>query len=529
MNNKKETIFFVEDDRVDRMVFEKFAENTGFPYDYVLAGSVKEAMEILESQRFDAVVLDYFLGDGTAFDLFSIIDDETPIVIVTGTGDEEIAVNAMKAGASDYLIKDLESNYLKTLSATIERAIENKRNAIELKKYQWYLEDLVRERTAELEKEIETRRQTEEALRKSKDDLDKIINAVGDPIFVKDRQHRWVLLNDAFCEFMGYSRDKLLGRSDYDCFCADEADVFRAKDETVFATGEQNINEEQFTDAEKGVHTIVTKKTRYTDKSGNPYIVGVIRDITEHKNLEEQLRQAVKMEAVGALAGGVAHDFNNLITAILGYSDILLSRLAEDHPMRSELEEINKAAQRAASLTNQLLSFSHKKEVRPTALDLNEIVRETQNMLLRLIGEGIHLESRLTPELEPVMADTGMIEQLIVNLAINARDAMPRGGRLMIETFNEVVDKAGARRHLGLEPGSYVVLAVKDTGTGMDKPTLSRIFEPFFTTKEKGRGTGLGLATVYGIVKQLGGHIAVDSEPGRGTTFTIRLRRAEKI
>ena len=251
------------------------------------------------------------------------------------------------------------------------------------------------------------------------------------------------------------------------------------------------------------------------------------RDLTERQKLEAQLRQAQKMEAVGLLAGGIAHDFNNILTTILGYGELTSSTLAPDSPLKANLEEIRGAAERAANLTRQLLAFSRKQVLQPRVLDLNATVEGLDRMLRRLIGENIILASAFAPDLWPVKADPGQIEQVVMNLAVNARDAMPGGGRLTLESANIDVDEAWLKRDPDAPPGRYVLLSVSDSGTGMDEATKKRIFEPFFTTKEPGKGTGLGLATVYGIVMQSGGHIEVDSEPGHGTRFRIYLPVAE--
>ena len=246
-------------------------------------------------------------------------------------------------------------------------------------------------------------------------------------------------------------------------------------------------------------------------------------DDTERRRTEEQLRQAQKMEAVGRLAGGVAHDFNNLVTAINGYSDLLLDRLGAAAPERRELEEIRRAGDRAAALTRQLLAFSRSQVMRPRVLDLNQVVAGTEDMLRRLLGEDVRLETRLAPEPVAAKADRGQLEQVILNLAVNARDAMPEGGELVLETACVELEQGFTRQDVPVEPGRYAMLSVTDTGEGMEPEVLARAFEPFFTTKEPGRGTGLGLSTAYGIVKQSGGYIFAFSERGVGTSFQVYL------
>ena len=258
-------------------------------------------------------------------------------------------------------------------------------------------------------------------------------------------------------------------------------------------------------------------------------MIGTVQDITERRHLEDQLRLAQKMEAVGRLAGGVAHDFNNMLGVILGYAELLVRRLPAEEPLRSQALEIRRTSERAAALTRQLLAFSRRQVLQPRILDLSLVVSNMEEMLRRLIGEDVHLVSAAEGEVGLVKADPGQIEQVIMNLAVNARDAMPGGGRLTIATANVELDEARAAERPGVQPGPYVMLSVSDTGGGMDAETLSHLFEPFFTTKEPGRGTGLGLATAYGIVKQSDGHIWVLSEPGHGTSVTIYLPRVEGL
>jgi nitrogen-specific signal transduction histidine kinase len=255
------------------------------------------------------------------------------------------------------------------------------------------------------------------------------------------------------------------------------------------------------------------------------FAIAFVSDISQRKRLEEQLLHAQKMEAVGRLAGGVAHDFNNMLTVISGYNRMILDELSTMDPLRGYAEEILKAADRAAALTNQLLAFSRRQIMQPRVINVNAVLIQTQKMLQRLIGEDIELILDLGVDIGNIKADPGHVEQAIVNLAVNARDAMPMGGHLRIETADVVLDETYARTHMGVKPGEFTMIAVSDDGHGMDAETRRHIFEPFFTTKEKGKGTGLGLATVYGIVKQTGGDIWVYSEPGQGTTFKLYFPR----
>jgi PAS domain S-box-containing protein len=371
-----------------------------------------------------------------------------------------------------------------------------------------------------------SRIQAERDLATSETHLREILNAIADPVFVKDREHRWTLLNDACCAFIGHRREDLLGKSDYEFFPPEQARVFWEKDESVFTTGRGNVNEEYFTDASGLRHTILTKKTLYRDPLGHPYIVGIIRDITDQKTAEAALRQKDKelyqvrrLEAVGRLAGGVAHDFNNLMTGILGLCEDLRGTVPADDKRQDAFGEIRKAIERAFSVTRQLLAFGGRQPVHQEVLNINDCIRDFHRMLQRLIGENVSLQLHLG-DVPLIEIDRGNIEQIIMNLVLNARDAVRAGGQIILCTRTAHL----ARRHPGLlnaHPGRYAHLTVRDNGSGMSEQTVSKVFEPFFTTKSKEKGTGLGLSTVYGIVQRVGGDLHVSSRLGEGSSFDI--------
>ncbi len=485
-----------------------------------------------------------------------------------------------------------------------------------------------------------------------------VINSLDDLIFMKNERHEWVFLNDAACKFWRYQREDLLGKTDRDIFPRDEADIYWEKDNQVLQSGKPDLNiEKQTINGEP--YTIATKKSIYRDPhTGERYIVGTIRDITEQKKaeeairrekdkaqqyldiagvmlvalgddgtvtlinrkgcqilgyeeeeiigknwfdnfvpeeirietrevfdelmrgnspvrqyyensvltkrgmkrmvawhntlltndegdfigtlssgeditenrqLEEQLFQSQKMEAIGRLAGGIAHDFNNLLTAIIGYTDIIARDAEVKAKHRSYVDEIKKSAERAATLTQQLLAFSRKQIMQPKVMNLNTMLKNTKNMLQRMIGEDIAFKLTMGDSIGMIKVDPGKIEQVVINLAVNARDAMPNGGTLEIETINTSLDRAFCDMHKGSYPGNYILLSVHDTGKGIDDEIMKHIFEPFFTTKEIGKGTGLGLATVYGIVRQSGGYIDIQSRKGSGTTVAIYLPRVDEV
>jgi two-component system cell cycle sensor histidine kinase/response regulator CckA len=377
------------------------------------------------------------------------------------------------------------------------------------------------------QQELAERKRTEEALQESEEKYRNLVERANDGIvIVQDTLVKYT--NSRLAEITGYTVEEMLGTLYANYIHPDELPKVVGHYERRMAGEEVRSIYETALRHKDGSKVDVEINAGIITFQGRPANLAFIRDITERKRLEEQLLQAQKMEAVGRLAGGVAHDFNNLLTAIIGYSDLLLMGLSQDNPLHRDVAEIKKAADRAASLTSQLLAFSRKQVLQPTVLDLNATVANIEKMLRRLIREDIQLVTVLDPTLERVKADPGQIEQVLMNLAVNARDAMPQGGKLTIETANAYLDEDYARQHLEVQPGPYVMLAVSDTGVGMNEETQSHLFEPFFTTKEVGRGTGLGLATVYGIVKQSGGHVWVSSEPGRGTTIKVYLPRIEE-
>jgi PAS domain S-box-containing protein len=358
--------------------------------------------------------------------------------------------------------------------------------------------------------------------------LRQVIDINPNYVFAKDRAGRYTLVNRAVAEVYGTTIDHLIGRTDADFNRnAEEVEAFRRDDLAVIDHLEtRQIPEERITDASGGVRWLQTVKRPIIGPNGRAdQVLGVSTDITERKRLEAQLLQAQKIEAVGRLAGGIAHDFNNLLTVITSYTGLVFDQLPEGDPLRDDVSEIKKAADRAARLTSQLLAFSRKQIAMPRVLDINVVVADLDKMLRRLISEDIEL--RIVPEAERVFvrADPGQIEQVIVNLAVNARDAMPNGGQLLIEISTAQIGTEVGRRLFPPPAGEYAAIAVSDTGAGMDAETMSHIFEPFFTTKPPDKGTGLGLSTVYGIVKQAGGDVRIQSRPGEGTRVKILLPR----
>ena len=375
--------------------------------------------------------------------------------------------------------------------------------------------------------DITERKRAEEALRKSEERYRQIVETAHEGVWVIDGSGTTTYVNHRMAELLGLSVEEMPGRSLYE-FVDEEAkdevrEQLRQRSSGVAAQLEFCFRRPDGSP----LWTLLSASPMFDENGSFVGTLAMVADIRYRKLLEEQLRQSQKMEAVGRLAGGIAHDFNNLLGVILGYGDLLLRRI-QDESLRTRLEQMVKAGERAAVLTRQLLVFSRKQVLEPRVLDLGFLVTEMEKLLGRLIGEDVHLNVITADGLGRVRADAGQLEQVLMNLALNARDAMPTGGRLTIETANVALDESYAAAHPGVTPGPHVMMAVSDTGSGMNADTVRRVFEPFFTTKKPGQGTGLGLATAYGIVKQSGGHIEVYSEPGHGTSFKIYLPRVDE-
>jgi len=490
------TVLLIEDNPGDagllREAFKEQNSNTTVAH----AESMSAAEKYLAEHAVDLILLDLGLPDSQGLGSLRrahAAAPRVPLVVLTGLDDEALAVQALQEGAQDYLIKgQLETRGL-------VRAL---RYAME-------------------------RKALEDRLSDSEEEYRLLFDSNPHPMWVFDSESlEFLAVNDAAVRLYGFSRQEFLAMTIREIRPVEEVPALLEYLATI-----------PDSPSLKAVHVKHRKKDGSlveVEGASNPIELHgrharlvLVDDVTERKELEAQLMQAQKMEAVGRLAGGVAHDFNNLLGVITGYSELLLEGLGPQHPESAALEQIQKAAERGAGLTRQLLAFSRKLVLQPRILDLDAVVAEMGKMLRRLIGEDIQLVMTPCAALGHIRADPGQIEQVVMNLVVNSRDAMPKGGQLAIETANVELDEAYARAHLGVEPGPFVMLSVCDTGEGMDAQTLAHLFEPFFTTKEASKGTGLGLATVFGIVQQSGGTVSVDSLPGMGTTFKIYFPRVE--
>jgi PAS domain S-box-containing protein len=487
-------VLHVEDSPQDAKLCSRQLERAGYQPVVDVVASAEEFEKALSENSYDVILSDYNLPEWSGMAALEALQREgrdIPFILVTGTVGEELAVEFIKRGATDYVLKDRPAR----LPLAIEKALEGRR---------------IREE----------RRLAE----RSRDLLAAIVQSSDDAIISTDLEGDIVSWNRGAERMYGYPVEEIRATPISALFPAECGDELSAVRE-AFANGESLDHCETKGKRKDGaVIDVSVTISRINSLDGNPAGASMIaRDITENKRLQKEFFGAQKMEAIGRLAAGVAHDFNNLLTVIISYSSMMLADMTLDDASYAGVREIDKAGERAAALTRQLLAFCRKQVLQPKVFNINSVVADMDRMLRRLIGEDIDLVTVLDPALESIKADPGQIEQVVMNLVVNARDAMTKGGRLTVETANVEFDSAYTQRHVAISPGRYVMLAVTDTGTGMDAETQARIFEPFFTTKGHGEGTGLGLATVYGIVQQSAGKILVYSELGHGTIFKIYL------
>jgi len=488
-------ILLLEDNDADAELVEVELRRAGLDFTARRVVTRPDFERALREFHPDIIVFDHQLPQFSgvaALELASALAPHAPFILLTGSLDEETAVEYMKAGAADYILK----GRLTRLGPAVRGALERERMKRQLREREEYFKSLI-----------------EQAM-----DIIAVLDADGAVRYA----------SPSVLPLLGYGAEELVGQHILDLVHPDDVGpALRVFAEGV-ATGQGGRLLGLQVRHRDGSYRSLEAIGRYL--LDDPVVRGVVinaRDVTERRSLERQLLQAQKMEAVGRLAGGIAHDFNNILTAIFGYADLLTEEFPAGSPARQDLEEIRKAATRASALTRQLLAFSRQQVLAPMVLSVNDLVDDVDKMLRRLVGEDVELRLNLARDAGNVRADSGQLQQVIMNLVVNARDAMPTGGKLVIETADAELTEQYAEMHQAVIPGRYVMLAVSDTGVGMDAQTKARIFEPFFTTKEKGKGTGLGLSTVYGIVKQSGGYVWVYSEPGHGTTFKLYLPRVD--
>jgi PAS domain S-box-containing protein len=533
---RQRRILYVEHDEADIDLTQTALAATARHLSLEIVCSGREALQRAQANRFDLILADLRLPDMNGLDLLREARHrglQVPFIVITGKGDESAAVAALKLGAYDYIVK--RENHLMQLPYAIDNAIDR-----------WQLVEANRRLHAELAERARAQAENARLVREitgQRQRLDEIVASVPGLVWeVWGRpgtaDQRVAFISGHVERMLGYSVEQCLLTPNFlpSIIHPDDRDRAAAEAADSFSSGTGGISRFRLIARDGRAVWVETRTTVIVNASGQPVgMRGVTMDITAAReaerakaHLEEELRQAQKIESVGRLAGGIAHDFNNLLTAINGYADLMLDELPQDDRWRASVTEIRRAGERAAELTGQLLAFSRRQLLQPRVIDLNALITDSTKMLGRLLGEDIELITMLDPRLGHVTADAGQVHQIVLNLALNARDAMPQGGRLILETQNVVFEEDLAQQHPSIPPGSYVMLAVSDNGCGMDQETLSHIFEPFFTTKEPTKGTGLGLSTVYGIVKQSGGSIFVYSEPGNGATFKIYLPRIDQ-
>ncbi|PYP56387.1 MAG: hybrid sensor histidine kinase/response regulator [Gemmatimonadetes bacterium] len=489
-------VLMVEDSEDDARLVLRELRTAGYDLTHERVDTAAALEAALDRHPWDLVIGDYSMPHFSGTAALAMLRErglDVPYICVSGTITEELAVAAMKAGAHDYVTK----GQLKRLLPAIERELREAKARATLRATEASYETLVEHAP------------------------------VG--IYRSSPEGRFLSVNAAVVRILGYdAAADVLGLHMARDVYADAAERQRLVERDSYSARQYDNVEATWKRRDGRLLTVQLSVRAVRDAAGRvEYYETFVRDVTDQRRLQQQVLQSQKLEAVGRLAGGIAHDFNNLLTVITSYSDLLLEDLSPGDPKRDDLEQVRKAADGAAALTRQLLAFSRQQVVEPRVVSLNTVVEGLQKILRRVIGEDVELTTTLAPDLGAVRADVGQLEQVLMNLAVNARDAMPTGGRLTIETANVEHDPDYARDHDAAAVRRFAMLAVSDTGCGMDDATKAKIFEPFFTTKEPGKGTGLGLATVYGIVQQAGGFIWVYSEPGHGTSFKIYLPQVD--
>jgi two-component system cell cycle sensor histidine kinase/response regulator CckA len=502
LDSKALRVLLVEDSEDDALLVLRELRRGGFDVTSERVDTREALAGALARQAWDIVISDYSMPHFDAPGTLAVVHAsglDVPVIIASGTVGEENAVEALKSGASDFILK----GKLARLVPAVRRELREKASR--------------------------------EAKRQAEDHYRILFDRCPLPMWVYDIETlAFVAVNPATVRLYGYSAQEFASMTIADI--RPPEDVATLRDDVDRAAGRDDGQGRLWRHRKKDGSIIqVEVQADNFELEGRAARLVLANDVTDRERAQEalrkteaQLRQSQKMDAIGRLAGGVSHDFNNIMSVIISYGDMLLADLQPDDPIRADIDEIHKAGKRAAALTRQLLMFSRQQVIEPRVLDLNEVLTNLDKMLQRILGADVSLVSLRTPKVGRVCADPGGIEQVVMNLVVNARDAMPRGGQLTIETANVTLDEEYARQHVGAKPGPHVMLAVTDTGTGMDRATLARIFEPFFTTKGAGKGTGLGLSTVFGIVQQNGGTVWVYSEPGQGTTFKVYLPRVDE-
>jgi two-component system cell cycle sensor histidine kinase/response regulator CckA len=504
-------ILLLENDPLDAELCLRKLESSGFAFSITRVRSADDFKREVGARDYDVILGDYRLPNWTGLEAVRWLrasEYSIPFILVTGTLGDELAVECIKEGANDYILKDKTER----LPLAIVRAIEESRVSVR--------RDLAEHNLTQSEQDLS---QSEQDLRLSERQYASIIEGAPYGIFRADDSGRILMANPALTKILGYASEsevlELNIKTDVYVNAEDRGGILeKVDDRKPFPVPEVKWRHK------KGHTIIVRLEGRRLERGAGGHAVyeTFVQDITEQRVLEQQFQQAQKMEAIGRLAGGVAHDFNNLLMIIRGCAELLDHHKANPQKMGGYIKQINDATSIAAAVVQQLMAFSRKQVPEKSSIDFNAVLRDLRKMLPRLLGEDIQIVFTPGEGLERACADRAQIEQILLNLAVNARDAMPSGGKLVLATSNVVLNspqiEAGG---VELPPGSYVLLSVSDSGTGMDAEVRSHMFEPFFTTKEHGKGTGLGLATVYGIVRESHGFIAVDSTPGKGTTFKM--------